>query len=166
MFKLEYHSKFRSFIGSIFFRFFNCNTRTLSYCEQVILRKYFFIHFLQIFMYVRTILYIRGCLPYRPPCTFPSGSPSTFDIILITSMRKPSIPFSHHQFIIEKTSSRTFGLSQFKSGLFFRKQMQIIHICCFIINPGRTVKYRTPVIRFFSVFPFSPDVIVTIWIFS
>ena len=78
MFKLEYHSKFRSFIGSIFFRFFNCNTRTLSYCEQVILRKYFFIHFLQIFMYVRTILYIRTRISIETSLHFSIREPFYF----------------------------------------------------------------------------------------
>ena len=29
-----------------------------------------------------------------------------------------NVPFSHHQFIISKTSSRTFGFSQFRSGCF------------------------------------------------
>ena len=48
--------------------------------------------------------------------------------------------------------------------LFFRKQMQIIHIRFFIIIPCRPGETGAPVIRFLSIFSISPDIIVTIWI--
>ena len=51
-----------------------------------------------------------------------SGRSGSLEIRLITSIRKPSTPFSSHQFIISNTSWRTFGLSQFRSGCFFENR--------------------------------------------
>jgi hypothetical protein len=41
------------------------------------------------------------------------------EIMLMTSMRKPSTPFLNQKCIMSKTSARTFGFSQFRSGCFF-----------------------------------------------
>ena len=53
---------------------------------------------------------------------FPSGRSGFLEIRLITSIRNPSTPFFSHQFIMSNTSSRTFGLSQFRSGCFFENR--------------------------------------------
>ena len=48
--------------------------------------------------------------------------------------------------------------------LFFRKQMQEIHICLWVIFPCRTTETGSPIIRLFSVFSFSPDIKIAVWI--
>ncbi|MNO97145.1 hypothetical protein D3C76_888420 [compost metagenome] len=63
----------------------------------------------------------RGPLikPLSP--SFESGKPGTFEMRLMTSMRKPSIPLSSHHVIMSYTSRRTFSFSQFRSGCFLEK---------------------------------------------
>ncbi|MNM85669.1 hypothetical protein D3C81_977940 [compost metagenome] len=63
----------------------------------------------------------RGPLikPLSP--SFESGKPGAFEIRLMTSIRKPSIPLSSHHVIMSYTSRRTFSFSQFRSGCFFEK---------------------------------------------
>ena len=51
-----------------------------------------------------------------------SGRPGALEIILMTSMRKPSMPLSSHQRIMSKTSARTLGFSQLRSGCFLEKR--------------------------------------------
>ena len=65
----------------------------------------------------------------KPGCRKPSritGAsgrlPSTakgLEIMLMTSMRKPSTPFLNQKCIMSKTARRTVGFSQFRSGCFF-----------------------------------------------
>ena len=55
--------------------------------------------------------------PYGPPSSSgPSFSGSTLEIMLMTSMRKPSTPRASHQRSIAYSSWRTAGFSQFRSG--------------------------------------------------
>ena len=108
------------------------------------------VHLGQVLVDLRAVGEVRHAVAVAGPVTGPSGNAGSFEMKLMTSMRKPSIPRSSHQFIIAKTASRTSALSQLRSGCLRGEQMQVVLRRVPDPLPRRSREHRSPVVRFGS----------------
>ena len=159
--ELEYHAELFAVCGCIFFCLLDRDTGTLADGHQIIFGKNFFVHLLQILMHVRSV-YTAGIavesairnLSIRQSFRFGDHAdnvhPEAVDAFLA--------PPVHH---IENFFSygRVFPV---QIRLFRGEQMQVIHLGLRIVFPCGAGEAASPVVRLFSVFRITPDVVITV----
>ena len=164
MFKLEYHVQLTAIQICIFFCLFDGDTCCLAYCDQVKFGQYLLIHFLKIFVYSRSVAYIRTVISIEIVVYLSIWICRVFgnhtDDIHTETINALLTPPGHH--IKYFFSYRIIFPVQVR--LFFGETVQIIHSCGFVIFPCRTSEAASPVVRLFSFFWIFPDIVIAVWI--
>ena len=163
MLKLEHHVQFLSIRPGVLFGFFNGDAGALPYCHQIIAGQYFPVHFLKVFVYMGAVHASGKGI---------GGSGIEF------AVRKSGLLGDHADHIHTEAVDALFTppvhhgedipayrrIIPVQVGLFFGKKMQVVHVRGLIVFPCGAGKAASPVIRLFSVFTFSPEIIVPVGI--
>ena len=163
VFKLKNHIQLFFITAGIFLCFLKRHAGTFSHRDRVSSFQYSSSHLLQIFMHMRAVcrlikagIAIDPRLSIRQFRLFGDQADHIHPEAVNTFVQPPV----HH--IIDLSPHP--GIIPVKIRLLFGKQMQIIHICCLVIFPGRPGKAGSPVVRLFPLLCRPPDIIIPVWI--